>query len=731
MSKTLAEIIDFVDGINPNKLDDNTKAAWISEAEGIVQTDVMLIAPADIVSYVYSYTWAGTGVTFPAANKMVFPTVTKLRSGDLIAITGLSDYSGNNISTTVSAVSADGKTLTFPDDTFADTGETGETETATVAYDGSGTKVLVAPPYDKLYWTYLTAMVDFARGEYGRYQNSMQMFNSFMGEFARWYARTYNPASGRAITAGYYISAYGAAVNHGFAGTEEQWLKSLTGPQGNGFRVLGFYATLDALTAAVTAPAVGDGYGVGSAEPYIFYIWDGAAWVDNGTLSPALAESWARGGTGIRAGEDTDNAKYYAELSAAGKTAAEAAAAGAAGSRGAAETAVTNAETAETNAETAQAAAESARDAALLAKTAAETAKTNAETAEGNAEAAQGAAEEAETGAQAAQGLAETARDAAALSKTGAETAKVNAETAKTGADTAKAAAETAKGLAETAKGGADSSAVLSESYAVGGTGTRAGEDTDNAKYYKEQAASIVGGDYATKTEAQGYASAAQAAAEAASIPILQKGTASGVAELDASGKVPSSQLPSYVDDVLEYVDIYTFPITGEGGKIYVDLNTLLAYRWSGSTYVEISPSIALGETSTTAYRGDRGKTAYDHSQATGNPHGATPADVGAAAAVHSHSGYVQGLTFTGTSVFTTAFVADATFTNWGYRATVALAGVTADMTPSVVFAPDDATGGVLAPVAACYAGGVYLYANAVPGANLTIPTITCTKEVA
>ena len=93
------------------------------------------------------------------------------------------------------------------------------------------------------------------------------------------------------------------------------------------------------------------------------------------------------------------------------------------------------------------------------------------------------------------------------------------------------------------------------------------------------------------------------------------KGAASGLAELDSSGKVPSSQLPSYVDDVLEYTNKASFPATGESGKIYIAQDINKTYRWSGSTYVEISPSLALGETSATAYRGDRGKVAYDHSQ--------------------------------------------------------------------------------------------------------------------
>lgn len=113
-------------------------------------------------------------------------------------------------------------------------------------------------------------------------------------------------------------------------------------------------------------------------------------------------------------------------------------------------------------------------------------------------------------------------------------------------------------------------------------------------------------------------------------ISTSQKGAAGGVAELDDSGKVPSDQLPSYVDDALEYEDVDAFPETGESGKIYVDTTTNKTYRWGGSSYVEISASLALGETSSTAYRGDRGKVAYDHSQKTsGNPHNVTKSDVG------------------------------------------------------------------------------------------------------
>lgn len=66
-------------------------------------------------------------------------------------------------------------------------------------------------------------------------------------------------------------------------------------------------------------------------------------------------------------------------------------------------------------------------------------------------------------------------------------------------------------------------------------------------------------------------------------------GVANGVATLDGDGKVPSSQLPSYVDDVVEYANLAAFPATGSTGIIYVDKDTNKTYRWSGSTYIEIS----------------------------------------------------------------------------------------------------------------------------------------------
>lgn len=111
-----------------------------------------------------------------------------------------------------------------------------------------------------------------------------------------------------------------------------------------------------------------------------------------------------------------------------------------------------------------------------------------------------------------------------------------------------------------------------------------------------------------------------------------EMGKAGGVATLDTGGKVPASQLPSFVDDVLEYASKSAFPATGETGKIYVALDSNLTWRWSGTAYVEISKSLALGETASTAYAGDKGKALAEDLAATKNTMAANTA------ARHSHT---------------------------------------------------------------------------------------------
>ena len=244
------------------------------------------------------------------------------------------------------------------------------------------------------------------------------------------------------------------------------------------------------------------------------------------------------------------------------------------------------------------------------------------------------------------------------------------------------------------------------------------------------------------------------------------KGVSNGLAELDSTGRVPSSQLPSYVDDVLEYDSISKFPVTGETGKIYLDDATNLTYRWSGSGYIEISPSLALGETSSTAYRGDRGKIAYDHSQTAHAPSDAeknvqsdwsvtdTSSDAyiknkpttlsgygitDAAAKSHTHDDryYTESeidtklnakmdssdIVSASLSIPTSAWAADTTYSAYGYKATVANSSITSADTVSITLSVASlaiAEAAYLSAGGETYNGGLYLYAKSVPKAALS-----------
>ena len=195
---TLQGVLELIDDIKPNAFSDEVKTAWVNEVEGLVQTEVFLLAVEDVVQY-----------QWPA---------------------------------------------------------------------DSGAALLARPPHDKIYWVYLSAMVDFGNGEYDKYQNTMQMFNQFFGEYMRWYARTYNPADGEAEVKGYYLSAYAIAVAHGFEGTEEDWLASLKGQpgdQGTGLDLRGIIASTDELPAP-EASTPGQAYLVGTEEANVLWIFDEA-----------------------------------------------------------------------------------------------------------------------------------------------------------------------------------------------------------------------------------------------------------------------------------------------------------------------------------------------------------------------------------------------------------------------------------------------------------------------
>ena len=258
--------------------------------------------------------------------------------------------------------------------------------------------------------------------------------------------------------------------------------------------------------------------------------------------------------------------------------------------------AASSATAAASSATAASGSASSASTSATSATASANSASSSASIATGAATTAANAANEAETSRAAAvvaKNEAVPAATSATASKNAAETA---ATTATTKAGEAASAATTATGAATTATtkaseastsaGASQSHSVISQSWAVGGTGVRPGEATDNAKYWAQQAAEIVGGDFATKAEAQGYvsthntnaqahetlfqaaatdaqskANAAEAAAKAASRPSTWTPTATEVGAAVPSTQVSATLTTTWVGTAVPYTQAVT--ITG------------------------------------------------------------------------------------------------------------------------------------------------------------------------
>lgn len=109
-----------------------------------------------------------------------------------------------------------------------------------------------------------------------------------------------------------------------------------------------------------------------------------------------------------------------------------------------------------------------------------------------------------------------------------------------------------------------------------------------------------------------------------------EKAAPSGVATLNEEGKIPEEQLPAAAKAVIEKATLAEFPETGAAETVYIDKAQNKTYRWDAENkvYVPIGSSLELGETGTTAGRGDRTKTAYEHSQTMGNPHQTKISDI-------------------------------------------------------------------------------------------------------
>lgn len=197
---------------------------------------------------------------------------------------------------------------------------------------------------------------------------------------------------------------------------------------------------------------------------------------------------------------------------------------------------------------------------------------------------------------------AKASEDAALASENAAQVSESAAAGSASDAAYSASRASVSKDAAKASETDAHNSAYDSEAWAVGTRGGQPVQSSDptyhnNARYY-----AALGSDILKDDEVTTYTTWSS-----------QK--LSDTFDLKAdlvNGKVPASQLPSFVDDVKEYNSISDFPAIGESDKIYIDTTTNLQYRWSGTAYVIISESLALGETSSTAYPGNRGKATTD-----------------------------------------------------------------------------------------------------------------------
>lgn len=318
---------------------------------------------------------------------------------------------------------------------------------------------------------------------------------------------------------GYYITAYGIAVKHGFQGTEEEWLKSLKGDGGEPI-VIRYDETAQQLQWKYESDTQWQEL-LSLSELQGDVVSQTLAAAQNAKTAAEAAQSAAEtaaqttgaDAAAAKSGADTATEKAAAAAASA-KTATDAAGeaqTAESSAKGYASTSGTNATAAAqsaTDARSAKAAAETAASTATSAKTAAQTAETNAKASETAAASSKTAAATSASKAENAQSAAENAQTAAETAASTATSAKTAAETAKTGAVSAQSKAQSAQVKAEGAAADAEESAAAAaqsatqvaansktaESWAVGGTGTREGEDSNNAKYWCESAQAIAGG---------------------------------------------------------------------------------------------------------------------------------------------------------------------------------------------------------------------------------------------
>lgn len=201
---TIQEVLDYVDGIKPNKYTAEEKTQWLNEVEGMIQLEIMRLAFSEVRDYVYASEWSGSGLQFPDSSHMILPRKIRARVGGIISLEGLQDCTANNgVAAEILSISEDGKRIAVADGTFAAIGN--ESAKAKVKFDGSETELLVRAPFSKIYYDYLLAKISEHDEESSQWNNRLATFNDDVMDYAKWVAETINPAGGRAVFEGYYL----------------------------------------------------------------------------------------------------------------------------------------------------------------------------------------------------------------------------------------------------------------------------------------------------------------------------------------------------------------------------------------------------------------------------------------------------------------------------------------------------------------------------------------------
>ena len=344
---------------------------------------------------------------------------------------------------------------------------------------------------------------------------------------------------------------------------------------------------------------------------------------------------------------------------------------------------------------------------------------------------------------EAAAASAIQAAGSATAAAASATAAAQDALSADTDAAAASAAAANASGSASAAAGSknaaansateAAAAATAATSWAVGGTGTRAGEDTNNAKYWAEQASQAAGGGVTSFNGRSGlvipqtgdYTAAMVGARPDTWMPSAEAVGAqpeisvSGLLKGDGSGNVTAAAAGTD----------YQAPITANG-LLKGDGSGAIAAAAAGTDYFAPGGTdIPIADGGTGASSADAARNNLNAQQkitATGLLKADGDGNVSSAAAGTDYLSPSSVITVTtNITVNTSAWVSNNTYTNYPYRASVPVSGVTVNHVPSLAFDPDDADFSKLAPIANTYAGGVYIYASQKPGATIKILGMT------